>query len=75
MDWELLGESFELSGGHIKNAVLRAAYRAACTEEAVTMEVIRYAAEQECKQAGKLFRSFKLEHEYDDAYDEAGGIH
>ena len=75
LDWELLGESFELSGGNIKNAVLRAAYRAACTEDAVTMEVIRYAAEQECKQAGKLFRSFKLEHEYDDAYDEAGGIH
>ena len=75
LDWELLGESFELSGGHIKNAVLRSAYRAACAEEPVTMEIIRYAAEQECKQAGKLFRSFKLEHVYEDAYDEAGGIH
>jgi SpoVK/Ycf46/Vps4 family AAA+-type ATPase len=70
LDWELLGESFELSGGHIKNAVLRAAYRAACTDHIVSMENIRYAAEQECKHAGKLFRSFKLEHEF----DEAGGM-
>ncbi len=61
MDWDLLGKSFEISGGHIKNAVLRAAYRAACTDGIVTMETIRFAAEQECKQAGKLFRSFSLD--------------
>jgi SpoVK/Ycf46/Vps4 family AAA+-type ATPase len=66
MDWDLLGKSFEISGGHIKNSVLRAAYRAACTGGTVTMETVRFAAEQECKQAGKLFRSFKLEHELDD---------
>ncbi|HIN85601.1 MAG TPA: AAA family ATPase, partial [Myxococcales bacterium] len=66
MDWDILGKSFEISGGHIKNAVLRAAYRAACTGGEVTMETVRFAAEQECKQAGKLFRSFKLEHELDD---------
>ncbi|MFT7622173.1 MAG: SpoVK/Ycf46/Vps4 family AAA+-type ATPase [Myxococcota bacterium] len=63
MDWDLLGKSFEISGGHIKNAVLRAAYRAACTTGIVDMETIRFAAEQECKHAGKLFRSFPLDHE------------
>jgi SpoVK/Ycf46/Vps4 family AAA+-type ATPase len=66
MDWELVGKSFEISGGHIKNAVLRAAYRAKVTSGIVDMETIRFAAEQECKQAGKLFRSFKLPHEQDD---------
>ena len=64
MDWDILGKSFELSGGHIKNAVLRAAYRAACTGGIVTMETIRFAAEQECKQAGKLFRSFELDEDW-----------
>ena len=68
MDWDILGKSFEISGGHIKNAVLRAAYRAACTGGRVTMETIRFAAEQECKQAGKLFRSFRLDHELDEEY-------
>ncbi|MBM4397702.1 MAG: ATP-binding protein [Deltaproteobacteria bacterium] len=29
IDWDLVGESFELSGGNIKNAILRAAYKAA----------------------------------------------
>ncbi|MEC8023903.1 MAG: ATP-binding protein [Myxococcota bacterium] len=66
IDWELVGKSFEISGGHIKNAVLRAAYRAKVTGGIVDMETIRFAAEQECKQAGKLFRSFKLAHEMDD---------
>ncbi len=60
IDWSILGKSFEISGGHIKNCVLRAAYRAACNGSSVTMETIRFAAEQECRQAGKLFRSFKL---------------
>ncbi|MFT5431189.1 MAG: SpoVK/Ycf46/Vps4 family AAA+-type ATPase [Myxococcota bacterium] len=68
MDWDLIGKSFEISGGHIKNAVLRSAYRAAVTGGVVDMETIRFAAEQECRQAGKLFRSFKLDHEYDDDF-------
>ncbi len=68
LDWDTIGKAFEISGGHIKNAVLRAAYRAAITGGIVTMETIRFAAEQECKQSGKLFRSFKLPGEpgYDD---------
>jgi SpoVK/Ycf46/Vps4 family AAA+-type ATPase len=60
LDWDIVGKSFEISGGHIKNAVLRSAYRAAITSGVVDMATIRFAAEQECKQAGKLFRSFLL---------------
>ena len=33
MDYDLLGESYELSGGYIKNAILKAAYRAAIEEK------------------------------------------
>ena len=57
IDFDDLGESFELSGGYIKNAVVRAAYRAAARQGEITYEDIEFAAEQECKSAGKLFRS------------------
>ena len=59
IDFVDLGERFELSGGHIKNAVLRAAYRAASRGEGsrITRSDIDFAAQQECKNAGKLFRS------------------
>ncbi|MGM0576177.1 MAG: AAA family ATPase [Myxococcota bacterium] len=59
IDFEDLGEAFELSGGHIKNSVVRAAYRAAGRDSAITWEDIEFAAEQECKNAGKLFRTSK----------------
>ena len=57
IDFDDLGESFELSGGYIKNAVVRAAYRAAARQGEITYDDIEFAAEQECKSAGKLFRS------------------
>mgnify|MGYP001358750574 CR=1 FL=1 len=57
IDFDELGDNFELSGGYIKNAVVRAAYRAAAREESITWDDIEFAAEQECKSAGKLFRS------------------
>ncbi len=56
MDFELLGESFELSGGSIKNAVLRAAYRAAAQHMPLGMDLFEEAAKRECQAAGKLFR-------------------
>jgi SpoVK/Ycf46/Vps4 family AAA+-type ATPase len=55
--FDLLGENFELSGGYIKNAILRAAYRAAAANESISMNHIQDAAEQECRNAGKIFRS------------------
>jgi len=59
IDWDLVGESFELSGGHIKNAILRAAYRAARDRRPISMEHLVDAAEAECRHAGKLFRGLK----------------
>jgi SpoVK/Ycf46/Vps4 family AAA+-type ATPase len=60
IDYEKLGESFELAGGNIKNAVVRAAYRAAERRDLVTWDDIEFAAEKECINAGKLFRASKL---------------
>ncbi len=56
IDHDLLGECFELSGGSIKNAVLRAAYRAAATGAQITMQHLDDAAKRECQAAGKLYR-------------------
>ncbi len=57
IDWPEVGKRYELSGGHIKNAVLRAAYQAAAENEAMNDKHIEYAARQECKNAGRVFRS------------------
>jgi SpoVK/Ycf46/Vps4 family AAA+-type ATPase len=57
LDWDELGERFELSGGHIKNAVLRGAYQAAADESPIKLKHLEYAARQECKNAGKVFRA------------------
>lgn len=57
IDFEVLGDSFELAGGNIKNAVVRAAYRAAARGDRITWDDIEFAAEKECINAGKLFRT------------------
>jgi len=56
LDFDLLGECFDLSGGSIKNAVLRTAYRAAATDKPLSMDLFEDAAKRECQAAGKLFR-------------------
>lgn len=58
VEWDALGKRFELSGGHIKNAVLRAAYQAAAASTPLDMKNLAYAARQECKNAGRVFRAF-----------------
>ncbi len=63
IDWERVGRSFDLSGGHIKNAIVRAAYKAARDERRITLEHIVAAAEAECRAAGRLFRGLKAEDE------------
>lgn len=56
IDWEELGWRYELSGGHIKNALLRAAYRA-CSEGApIGFEHLCDAARRESAACGKLVR-------------------
>ncbi len=61
IDWDLVGESFELSGGNIKNAILRAAYRAARDGRRIGMDHLVDSAEAECRHAGRLFRGLKRE--------------
>lgn len=56
VDFDLLGRSFDLSGGSIKNAVLRAAYRAVATGQRIGMRLLDEAAKRECQAAGKLYR-------------------
>ncbi len=56
VDFDNLGRYFELSGGSIKNAVLRAAYRAASRDLPLSMDLFEDAAKRECQAAGKLFR-------------------
>ncbi|NOZ00935.1 MAG: ATP-binding protein, partial [Deltaproteobacteria bacterium] len=59
IDWDLVGESFELSGGNIKNAILRAAYKAASDGKAIGTDHVVAAAEAECRACGRLFRGLK----------------
>ena len=56
LDFRILARSFELSGGSIKNAIIRAAYRAAAARRPMTMGDFTEAAKQECQAAGKLYR-------------------
>ncbi|MBN1947239.1 MAG: ATP-binding protein [Bradymonadales bacterium] len=54
IDFDLMGEGFELSGGSIKNAVLRAAYAAAQAGTPITMEGLEAASVKEYRELGKL---------------------
>ncbi|MSP60320.1 MAG: AAA family ATPase [Myxococcales bacterium] len=56
VDYPKLGKTFDLSGGHIKNAVMRAAYLAAQSNVAISQALLAEAAERECAAAGKLFQ-------------------
>ena len=53
-DWDWLGESFELAGGHVRNAVLRAAMLAAEAGKDVGMRHFYDAAAAEYRELGKL---------------------
>lgn len=61
IDWDRVGRSFQLAGGNIKNALLRAAYRAARDGTRITMDHLIDAAEAECRHAGRLFRGLREE--------------
>jgi len=56
VDFEALAHDFDLTGGRIKNAVMRAAYRCISTGSAVTQAALQEAARQESAAAGKLVR-------------------
>ena len=54
IDFELLGEAYELSGGSIKNVVLRAAYVAAQHGTQITTDLLEEASRTEYRELGKL---------------------
>ena len=58
IDYRLMAKGFELSGGSIKNAIVRAAYRAASQGRSIGMEDFVDAAKYECQAAGKLYRLY-----------------
>ena len=55
-DPDALGRRYELSGGHIKNAVLRAAFSAAARDAPMDQARLIRAANQELENIGKLVR-------------------
>ncbi len=57
VDFAELGRRFELAGGHIKNALLRAAYKAREDGGDICMRHLASAALAECEAQGKLVRS------------------
>ena len=56
INWRILAESFELSGGHIRNATLNASIRAAAKNEALGMQYLLEAAIAETQKLGKLVK-------------------
>ncbi|MDX9719872.1 MAG: ATP-binding protein [Myxococcota bacterium] len=56
IDFEELGEYYELSGGHIKNAIIRAGYEALERGTSLDMEALAEAAEREATTTGRLVR-------------------
>ncbi|HAN32277.1 MAG TPA: hypothetical protein DCQ06_11825 [Myxococcales bacterium] len=64
-DWQWLGESFELSGGHIRNAVLRSAMLAAEADMEVGMRHLYDAAAAEYRELGKLAPPYPFDDDWD----------
>ena len=56
VDFAVIAKEFELTGGMIKNALLRAAYWAADREGHLTLELLRESCRDEYVAAGKLAR-------------------
>lgn len=56
VEWDLLGEGFKFTGGHIRNAVLRAAVQAASQGSSITHEMLVNAGVAESREMGTLVR-------------------
>jgi AAA+ superfamily predicted ATPase len=63
IDFERIGEEFELSGGHVRNAVLRAAIEAADEHEPISGEMLWRAGVSECREMGILIHNPKPFHD------------
>jgi SpoVK/Ycf46/Vps4 family AAA+-type ATPase len=69
VDPERLGAAFELTGGGIRNASVRAAFLAASQDRPIDMEACLRAAERECLEMGQVVRSYTAD---DDLHDGGG---
>lgn len=56
IDWYKLGQAFELTGGHIKNAAMRAAVLAAQRNTFIDEDILSEAASREYRAMGRLVR-------------------
>ncbi|HET9485363.1 MAG TPA: ATP-binding protein, partial [Xanthomonadales bacterium] len=54
VDFRGIAARFEMSGGYIKNAVLRAAFLAASEQRSIAMQHFEYAAHLEYESMGKI---------------------
>jgi SpoVK/Ycf46/Vps4 family AAA+-type ATPase len=54
VDYRSLARSYELAGGNIRNALLRAAFLAADQGQSITMDILQRAVKLEYRDAGKL---------------------
>lgn len=61
IDADELAEDFDLTGGHIKNAAVRAAFFAAARHGALRMNDLRRAATLECEKLGRVVRQWEDE--------------
>ena len=57
--WDLLGDEFDISGGHIKQAVLRAAVYARRQDTVIGLEQLVDASTTECREIGMLMSDRK----------------
>jgi SpoVK/Ycf46/Vps4 family AAA+-type ATPase len=57
MDFKVLGQAFEMSGGNIRNAAVRAAFMAANEGRSIDLQTCLLAAEKESREMGLLTRS------------------
>ncbi|MBN1944304.1 MAG: AAA family ATPase [Bradymonadales bacterium] len=56
IDYGLLADAFELTGGQIKNAIIRAAYRCCSENHGLNQQYLEDAAQQQSKAAGRLIK-------------------
>jgi SpoVK/Ycf46/Vps4 family AAA+-type ATPase len=70
IDWDFLAERFELTGGHIKNIALGAAFLAATEGEPVRMSHLVHATRREFQKTGRLCVRADFEHYFDLIDDE-----
>jgi len=56
VDFQVLAERFEFSGGYIKNTILRAAFSAAEERSGITQRLLVLAAIEEARGLGRLLR-------------------